>query len=95
MFLNECERVCKEKIIITTPNGYLKQALKLVEEEVYQKHESAWFARDFRKRGYNVHGLGFRIPKMVIFLPNPIAYRFPQFGRLLVAIKSVGTTPHC
>jgi hypothetical protein len=37
MFLNECERVCKGKIIITTPNGYLKQALKLVEEEAYQK----------------------------------------------------------
>jgi len=88
-FLKEIEDICRKRIIITTPNGFLKQAEELIENSPLQKHKSGWSVKDFKRHGYRVHGLGLRAP-ILILMPNPIAYRFPRVARLLVAVKDVG-----
>ena len=54
----ELERVCLQKIILTTPNGYLRQHLDNIPRS--EIHRSSWSAKEFRKRGYKVRGIGLK-----------------------------------
>jgi len=57
--LNKISRIAKKKIIIITPNGYLKQIHK--SDTPLQAHRSGWNTDDFKKLGFKVIGLaGFK-----------------------------------
>lgn len=56
VLLNNAERWAKKKVIITTPNGYIKQ--DSYDDNPLQIHKSGWSIEDFKKRGYRVYGIG-------------------------------------
>jgi len=50
--MQEVERVAKDLIIITTPEGWQKQGS--YDKNKYQMHVSGWEAKEFENEGYNV-----------------------------------------
>lgn len=83
-FLNEVERVTKDMSILTTPNRLIRGV----------GHKSLWTAKEFKQRGYKVHGVGFKWPplnlylrSLVLFLLTPISYVLPQLSGHLLAKK--------
>lgn len=53
--LEKVEKWAKKKVVITTPNGYIRQ--RSLDENQLQKHLSGWTPEEFVKRGYKVKGL--------------------------------------
>ena len=53
--LDKVELWARNKIIITTPNGFVPQ--KDIDQNPFQKHRSGWTIEEFKKRGYRVYGL--------------------------------------
>ena len=49
------ERLARRKIIITTPNGFVRQ--EAYDENPLQEHLSGWTIEDFQERGYTVWGM--------------------------------------
>lgn len=58
-FLDNLERIAKEKVIIVTPLGFREQEAH--NGNLFQEHKSGWYPKDFSKRGYNVIGQGLSI----------------------------------
>lgn len=55
--LDECERIAKERVVITVATGHpVNQSTNPLEE-----HRSTWTARELRQRGYRVRGFGSRL----------------------------------
>lgn len=59
--LRLAEKISLKRVIITTPQGFVRQAKEYIDENPYQKHKSGWSRQDFVSRGYKVYGLGFRL----------------------------------
>jgi len=53
-FLSKVEGCARKKVILFTPNGFLKQ--DAVDGNPYQQHLSAWEPIDYLRRGYTVKG---------------------------------------
>lgn len=103
LFMSSMERIAKKKVIILTPNGFCKQGH--YDNNPYQDHHSGWSTKDFKKRGYVVHGLRsfywlrgeFATIKykpwffwgLVAFITEPILYFFPAKSFDLFAVKAV------
>jgi len=98
-FLDELERVSSGRIIVTTPNGSWPENPVVYEDgtkNIYEQHKSEWKVKDFRRRGYEVRGIGIklklkggRLQQIVAgldFLLFP-AWFLPQIGKHLVAYK--------
>lgn len=51
----ELERIAKKRVIIFTPNGFLKQGE--YDENPHQLHRSGWTTKEFTDRGYGVIGI--------------------------------------
>lgn len=99
--LNKAEAWAKDKIIFTTPNGFLPQNIYHGNE--FQEHKSGWLVDDFRRRGYRVYGYnGFKFLKgeegRILYKPrwfwrviadasNFIVYYFPSIAFQLFAVK--------
>lgn len=97
------EKVAKSRVIIFTPNGFVKQSV--YDNNIYQIHKSGWTVADFQKRGYRV--LGLRGPKwlrgeyasiklkpwffwgLVAFLSEPFYVFFPASAYHLFAVKNL------
>jgi SAM-dependent methyltransferase len=45
----------RKKVIITTPNGYIKQ--RSLDENPYQEHKSGWTVQELKDLGFAVRGL--------------------------------------
>lgn len=93
-FLYEIQKICKEIIIIGTPNGMREQ--KAIDEPSTLEHKSAWFVADFKRRGYKVRGWGFKYhPKEPLiwgalrYICTPFAFVFPSISESLVATKVI------
>jgi len=70
--IRELERIAKQLIIITVPQGFVKQeALHGITAEV---HRSAWYAKEFKKLGYKVVGVGFRLVKYHMAEEHPFLW---------------------
>ena len=55
--LDSLERIARKKVIIYTPNGFLKQVPEEVAKNKYQEHRSGWTPEEFVSRGYGVVGI--------------------------------------
>jgi len=97
-FLHEVQRVCKGKIILTTPNGAYQIGERLRSQHVESmEHRSGWSVGELRKLGFGVHGIGFRFFKLywgypslwgaLLYFFTPISYLFPRIGEFLIAVK--------
>lgn len=99
--LKKMEKIARKKIIILTPNGFLKQGH--YEDNPYQDHRSGWLAKDLRLLGYKVYGLrSFKFLRgeftsihirpwlfwgIIAFITEPLLYYFPEFSFHIFAIK--------
>ncbi|RLF37411.1 MAG: SAM-dependent methyltransferase [Thermoplasmata archaeon] len=54
-FLRKIEKIAKKKVIVFTPNGFLKQGI--INKNPYQVHKSGWSVKEMKKRGYKVYGI--------------------------------------
>jgi ubiquinone/menaquinone biosynthesis C-methylase UbiE len=95
--LKQLERIARQLIIITVPQGLLKQeAVGGIDAE---KHRSAWYTSEFKKLGYKVTGIGCRLVKYHLaekhphlwgaahYIFTPIAYLIPYVAGYLVCFK--------
>lgn len=94
MLLDEIERVCRGRAIITTPNIFFET----MPGDPEDKHLSIWSIKDFRSRGYKVYGIGLKMPLLwgdkflkikqaLYYFLTPISYLFPFIGGSLIAVK--------
>jgi SAM-dependent methyltransferase len=92
--LGEIDRSCKGRVVITTPNIFIETSSKLD----HDTHKSLWTPADFRKMGYKVYGLGFRVDvsyndrflklkQAVNYLFTPLSYLLPQISKTLLCVK--------
>jgi hypothetical protein len=56
--LNSFEKIAGQRIIVTTPIGFIKQQEAAIEENPFQEHKSGWSTNYFKKRGYRIIGVG-------------------------------------
>lgn len=92
--LDEIDRTCNRRVIITTPNMYFKT----MPGDPDDRHLSLWTIQDFKSRGYKVYGLGLKMPLLwgdkflkikqaLYYFFTPISYVFPFISGSLIAIK--------
>lgn len=101
IFFEEIERICVEKVILTTPNGpWGLGGSTAIKSEV---HKSGYKVSDFKRRSYKVHGVGFRFLKFFLakklglqrlwaglcYLFTPFSYFIPTIGEFLIATKEI------
>lgn len=55
LLLEKAEKWAAEKVIVTTPNGFLPQ--NILDGNELQRHLSGWTTDDFKTIGFTVHGL--------------------------------------
>jgi hypothetical protein len=98
------ERMARSRVVVFTPNGYLPQEPR--DGNPLQAHRSGWTAEDFRRLGYDVHGVhGLRHLRgergsmrwrpsrfwgVVSDLTQPLVYRRPSLAFHLLCVKCVG-----
>lgn len=92
--LDEIDRTCHGRTIITTPNMFFKT----MPGDPDDKHLSLWTIKDFTSRGYKVYGLGLKMPLLwedrllqikqaLYYFFTPLSYLFPQISGSLIAVK--------
>jgi SAM-dependent methyltransferase len=86
--IDECERISKEVVIITTPRRFSPQK---GEENPFQTHRSVWKPSDFRRLGFKVFGVRTYPPfsqnKFLNALLYPFSWFIPELSSYLIAIK--------
>ena len=100
-FIAELERVCRGRVIITTPNVHFDNPTKHFDGRVnvYETHKSQGTVKEIQNRGYIVRGIGIRwirfrrnLFRNVVaasdFLLFP-SYFFPQIAKYKVAYKNI------
>lgn len=101
--IKKMEEIAKKKVILLTPNGFLKQ--DPLEGNPYQIHHSGWTKEELEKLRYKVYGLrGLRYLRdqytgikykpylfwgFLSFLSEIIFYPFPSLCYNLFAVKQV------
>jgi hypothetical protein len=99
--INKMENWAAQKIIITTPNGYLPQ--EAYHNNPYQGHKSGWNARELKRMGFQVHGIGgwkplkgyngiikYRPTILWVILSDitqKVTYHYPQQAFQLLAVR--------
>ena len=92
--LNEIDRVCRGRSLISTPNVFFPNPPG-IDEDV---HKSLWGVKDFKVRGYKVYGLGFKVPlvntdpfykikQALHYIATPLSYFYPQVSGFLLCVK--------
>jgi 2-polyprenyl-3-methyl-5-hydroxy-6-metoxy-1,4-benzoquinol methylase len=92
--LARLEELATELVIVSTPNGPdLRPPVGDVESEA---HVSVWRVGDFRRRGYDVRGIGCRLHRscrqnhMTLaawYVLTPMALRVPVISGTLIAVR--------
>ena len=102
--MSEMEKLATNKVIVYTPNGFLKQ--QEYDGNPYQRHLSGWTVRELENQGFivkGVHGLKllrkekaeFRVNQgwyyELVDISEKIAYKFPKIAFQLLAVKELTT----
>lgn len=102
IFLEKAEKIAKKKIIMFTPNGFIKQ--DEYENNKYQIHHSGWSVGDFKRLGfqkiYGINGLKLlrgELAKMrfkpeviwfrISLITNIFTMRLPRLAFQLLAVR--------
>jgi len=99
------DQLTLERIVVTTPRGFVEQRGEFLGNNRHQHHKSGWIIADFVSRGYKVYGLGLsavwrysklgrsktRAPfiSLVSYLMSPLVYFIPVLGEGILAIKKI------
>ncbi|MDD5415772.1 MAG: glycosyltransferase [Candidatus Daviesbacteria bacterium] len=103
--LDLMDQLALERIVVTTPRGFVEQREEFLGNNHHQHHKSGWMIEDFVSRGYKVYGLGLsavwrysklglskaRIPfiSLVSYLMSPLVYFIPALGEGILAVKKI------
>jgi SAM-dependent methyltransferase len=95
--IKKAEKWAKKKIIIVTPNGFVRQAD--YDDNKYQKHLSGWQISELKKMGFKNYGLDGlkilgggkknRIFLLLSYLTQPIVYYFPKLAFNVFYVKKI------
>jgi ubiquinone/menaquinone biosynthesis C-methylase UbiE len=102
-YIKRFEAIARDKVIITTSNGY---SYNPEEGVIHQRHLSGYSAEDFRRLGYRVKGLGgsrflcgnlykeYRIPlafrpvfSFIYLLSTVFTYHRPELADHIICVK--------
>jgi len=82
--LDELQRIA-DTIIVSTPSHYFKQPEYHVDRNPFQAHVSKWTVSDFRKRGYEVRGVGSLAIRNLAIPIQKLTCEFPRLHQFLLA----------
>ena len=82
--LEELHRIA-DTIIVSTPSSFFKQPKSHVERNSFQAHVSKWTVEDFKKRGYDVKGVGNLAINKLAIPTRKLTCRFPRLYQFLLA----------
>lgn len=82
--LDELQRIA-DIIIVSTPSHYFKQPKHHVDRNPFQAHVSKWKVSDFRKRGYEVKGVGNLAIRNLAIPVQKLTCNFPRLHQFLLA----------
>lgn len=82
--LEELHRIA-DTIIVSTPSSFFKQPKSHVERNLFQAHVSKWTVEDFKKRGYDVKGVGNLAINKLAIPTRKLSCRFPRLYQFLLA----------
>ncbi|MFA5050714.1 MAG: methyltransferase domain-containing protein [Patescibacteria group bacterium] len=101
--IKEMERIAKKKVIIFTPNGFLKQ--EIFDGNVWQTHLSGYSVKEMRNMGYKIFGIsGLKllrkekgdikfwpaaIWRKIASLTQIIVYYFPEIAFQILCVKNI------
>lgn len=83
------EKIALKRIIITTPRGFVNSCSELFDGNPHQIHKSGWSEKEFRGRGYEVFGYGFKY----IWKEGDISWRKNRMRRYLLTLTSLIMAP--
>ena len=82
--LEELHRIA-DTVIVSTPSVYFRQPKGHVKRNPFQAHVSKWTVEDFKKRGYNVKGVGNLAMHKLAIPTRKLTCRFPRLYQFLLA----------
>lgn len=87
-FLNELERICKKRIITSTPSRFIEQGE--IDNNPYQRHISLWRKEDLIELGYEIRVVYPKLPKTlgVVDKVRRLVFRLPKPLGVIVAWKT-------
>jgi len=86
--LNELERICKNRIITSTPSRFFEQGE--VDSNPYQRHLSLWKEEDLIKLGYEVKIIYVKQPRVSEIVDKiRLFFRLPRSLGVMVAWKTL------
>jgi len=80
-FFEMLTKICKGKIIISTPRGYFPQGV--VRDNKFEEHKSSWTANDFKKHGYTTQERGFGVDIEHIMRKYSIDYLYKPISKYI------------
>ena len=103
LLIKKMEKLAKKKIIIFTPNGFVKQ--KAIKNNPFQKHKSGWNCSEMKQFGYEclgMNGIKFipreradiilkpkRFWEIVADISQKYVYHFPSLAFQLFCVKNL------
>lgn len=101
--MRDMEKWAVSKVIIQVPNGYIFQ--EAYDNNPLQSHQSAWYAVDFERLGYEIRGVrGLKqlrghvaspvikplaLGKVISCLSQEVFYHFPSYAFQLFCVKEL------
>jgi SAM-dependent methyltransferase len=101
--IKRMEKWARKKVIIITPNGYIKQ--DSYDDNYLQKHESGWTVEDFKKLGFKTYGLsgwkalrGYKADlkykpyffwTIISDITEKLLYKSPKYSFYIFAVKKL------
>ena len=82
--LDELHRIA-DTVIVSTPSSFFRQPKGHVSGNPFQAHVSKWTVEDFKKRGYDVKGVGELAVHKLAIPTRKLTCRFPQLHQFLLA----------
>jgi 2-polyprenyl-3-methyl-5-hydroxy-6-metoxy-1,4-benzoquinol methylase len=82
--LDELHRIA-DLVIVSTPSAFFRQPKSHVAGNPFQEHVSKWTVEDFRKRGYDVKGVGELAAHKFAIPTRKLTCRFPMLHQFLLA----------
>jgi 2-polyprenyl-3-methyl-5-hydroxy-6-metoxy-1,4-benzoquinol methylase len=82
--LDELHRIA-DTVIVSTPSVFFRQPKNHVGRNPFQEHVSKWTVEDFKKRGYEVRGVGELALHTLAIPTRKLSCRFPRLHQFLLA----------
>jgi ubiquinone/menaquinone biosynthesis C-methylase UbiE len=87
--LDELHRIA-DVVIVSTPSVFFRQPEDHVGSNPFQAHVSKWTVEDFKRRGFDVKGVGELAVRTLAIPTRKLTCRFPRLHQFLLAKSKRG-----